>query len=197
MTQQKQKAFYEVGLHHCKITSQRYFMHQKKDTDEKMAVFEINFDVVQKINPTDNKVEEHSQKFPRQFQAYIKKSNFDICYEQITSILKHCGIKEPLTDFSKLDPDNPDHHNLVGKVLPMWCSRQDNGWERWQPSSEKKKGKPKEKQKNDPEAAEWLNSMFGSRVQNKAASMEETSDTERVDHETVPTPDTNDDEMPF
>lgn len=189
-----QKAFYDVGLHHCKITSQRFYMQQNcGEKKETIPVFEVCFDVMQKVNPTDNKMEEHSQKFNRTFQTWIKGTNFDVCYEQISSLLRHAGFKETLKGFDKLDPDKPGYFDLVGKVVPMWCSHQDNGWERWQPSSDKKKGKKKDPGKNDPDASEYLNSMFGSRLENKAAQQE----TETVNNETTNTESFDEDDVPF
>lgn len=201
-----QKPFYEVGVHHVKITSQRFYFHQStKEKDEegnplKIPVFEINFDVIQKVDSLEGKVVEHSKKYNRPFRAFIKSTNFDISVDQINTLLKHCKINEPLDDFSKLDPDNPSYLNLVGKVVPMYCNHNDQGWEAWQPDSGGVGKKKQEEVKNETEAAQTLNNLFGSRLQNKAAvgqqeSTPDTSYTEEVSN--PPVSDDGPEEMPF
>src|SRR5690606_35553334 len=130
---------------------------------KKTPVFEFFFDVTKEIKKTDNTMVDHQKVYNRSCKIYVSKNNFEVSVSQINSLLSACGIKEPLTEFSKLDSENTEHHKLTGKVVSMWCGHKD-GWESWQPDSQRKNNK--EKPKNDSSAAAQLDNLFGARLLN-------------------------------
>lgn len=187
------KTFYNIGLHMVNITGFRYYYSK----ENKNPTFEVTFDVVQEINKADNKIIDHQRVYGRNCRITFTKNNFDISVSQVNSLLKACQINEPFTDFTKLDPENPEHFKIVGKKVPMYCSHKD-GWERWQPDSQPNNaGKKKEPLKNESSAAEELNNLFGARLMNAAMVNQQEEGHDTANDEPSPVSEPMSDELPF
>ncbi len=107
------KPFYEIGRYECEITSQGF-----RETKTGNTQFVLRFQVKGRIDPAnpDNMFDVTS--YERSYYRVLT----DNTIEYFENDMEALGVE--FASFTELDPLNPNHTNLTGRSVDMFCSHE-------------------------------------------------------------------------
>ena len=108
--------YYEAGKYEVQATSQGYVT---ASTGNQQFVLKVM--VLGKVDPNDPN---SLIPVPRQFERSIYRSLTEKNIENFRKDLETLGVD--ISSFSDLDPNNPNHISLAGKVFECWCNHENN-----------------------------------------------------------------------
>lgn len=119
------KPFYEIGRYEVEVTSQGFTKTKTEKTQ-----FVLRFLVKGKVNPQDpNSLLSVPAQYERSYYRVLTDNTMEYFLNDLESLNVNIG------SFTELDPENPDHVSLKGKLFDSFCNHetsQDGGQqEKW------------------------------------------------------------------